>query len=65
MRYVYDWCTDFSEDDPKITGSTSQRKVLEKTKKRVTYVQIYQGSGRWTEGCCQHRHPEPAEFVAS
>jgi hypothetical protein len=41
--YVYDWCTDFREDDGKITGSKSQRKILEKTKKRVIYVQIYQG----------------------
>ncbi|MDA4113300.1 MAG: hypothetical protein OK474_04555 [Thaumarchaeota archaeon] len=44
LRYVYDWCTDFREDDPQITGSKSQRKVLEKTKKRVICVQIYQGA---------------------
>ena len=43
-HYVYDWCTDFREDDGKITGSKSQRKILEKTKKRVIYVQIYQGA---------------------
>jgi len=42
-HYVYDWCTDFREDDGKITGSKSQRKILEKTKKRVIYVQIYKG----------------------
>ena len=42
-HYVYDWCTDFREDDSKITGSKSQRKILEKTKKRVIYVQIYKG----------------------
>jgi hypothetical protein len=44
LRYVYGWCTDFDEDDPKITGSKSQRRVVEKTKKRVVYVQIYQGA---------------------
>jgi len=41
--YVYDWCTDFREDDGKITGSKSQRIIVEKTKKRVIYVQIYKG----------------------
>ena len=43
LRYVYEWCTDFREDDPQITGSKSQRKILEKTKKRVVYAQIYTG----------------------
>jgi len=44
LRYVYDWCTDFRDDDPHITGSKSQRKILERTKKRVIYAQIYQGA---------------------
>ena len=44
LRYVYNWCTDFREDDPQITGSKSQRKILEKTKKRVIYAQVYEGA---------------------
>ena len=44
LRYVYDWCTDYRDDDPQITGSKRQRRVLEKTKKRVIYVQIYDGT---------------------
>ena len=44
LRPVYNWCTDFSEDDPQLTGSKSQRKILEKTKKRAIYVQIYEGA---------------------
>ena len=43
LEYVFDWCTDFSENDPKITGSKSQRRILEKTKKRVIYAQLYKG----------------------
>ncbi len=43
LRYVYDWCTDYREDDPKLTASKSQRKILEKTKKRAIYAQIYVG----------------------
>ncbi|MDG6996899.1 MAG: hypothetical protein JRN52_13345 [Nitrososphaerota archaeon] len=42
IRYVYSWCADFREADPKITGSKSKRVILEKTKKRVIYVQLFQ-----------------------
>ena len=44
LRYVYEWCTDYRETDPKITGSTRQRIILEKTKKRAIYVQLYDGA---------------------
>ncbi len=43
LRYVYEWCIDFREDDPKLTGSTSVRKILEKTKKKIVYAQLYKG----------------------
>ena len=43
LSFVYDWCTDFREDDPKLTaavwarltGSTNKMKIIEKTDKRV------------------------------
>lgn len=44
LWYAYDWCTDFRETDPQITGSKSQRRVLHKTKKKAIYVQIYEGA---------------------
>lgn len=44
LRFTYNWCTDYSEDDPQITGSKSKRKILEKTKKRTIYAQIYEGA---------------------
>jgi hypothetical protein len=44
LRYVYAWCTDFREDDPQITGSTSQRKILEKTRRRAIYAELYEGA---------------------
>lgn len=37
LSFVYDWCTDFREDDPKLTGSTSKMKIIEKTDKRAVY----------------------------
>lgn len=44
LRYVFRWCTDFRNDDPSITGSKSQRRILKKTEKMAVYAQIYQGS---------------------
>ena len=43
MKYVFNRCTDFREDDPSLTGSKSQRKILERTKKRVIYASLYTG----------------------
>jgi len=42
-KFVFNWCTDFREDDPALTGSKGQRKILEKTKKRVVYASLYTG----------------------
>lgn len=38
--YVYNWCTDFREDDPKITGSSSKRIILEKKQDRAVYCAV-------------------------
>lgn len=41
LRFVYDWCTDYREDDYKIIGSKSRRTFLEKTPRRVIYAIRY------------------------
>jgi len=46
LRFVYDWCTDYRESDPQITGSKSKRKILMKTKHRVVWVASYRSSGK-------------------
>lgn len=43
IQFAYDWCTDFSPEDSKITGSKFPRIVLEKTKKRVVYAGLKPG----------------------
>jgi len=40
LDYVYKWCTDFDEEDTKITGSSSCRIMIEKTSKRAIYAMI-------------------------
>jgi hypothetical protein len=50
LKFVYDWCTDFREDDNKITGSKTRRIILQKTKQRVIYIFAYRSSGRFRYG---------------
>lgn len=50
LAYVYDWCTDFTDDDPKIIGAPYTRHVIEKTKKRAVWVQRYTRDGAEKEG---------------
>ena len=43
VKFVYNWCTDFREDDSKISGSKTKRIIMQKTKQRVVYVSAF----RW------------------
>ncbi len=38
LRFVYNWCTDYSEVDPKITGAKLRRIVIQKTKSMAVYI---------------------------
>ena len=46
LNFVYNWCTDFREDDNEITGSKTKRIILQKTKRRVIYVSTYKLRGK-------------------
>jgi hypothetical protein len=46
LPFVYDWCTDYRESDPKITKSKAKREILLKTKHRVIYTTAYKSGGR-------------------
>ena len=46
LSYVYDWCTDFREDDWKIAGSSIRRRILEKNERRVIYTVSYVEDGK-------------------
>jgi hypothetical protein len=50
LKFVFDWCTDFREDDNQIAGSDTQRKILQKTKRRVIYISTYERDGRKMSG---------------
>lgn len=46
LGFVYRWCTDFREDDSKISGSKARRIVLQKTKRRSVYISAFREAGR-------------------
>lgn len=46
LKFVYDWCTDYREDDNQITGSQAQFKILQKTNRRVIYLRTYEWNER-------------------
>ncbi|MBX8633359.1 MAG: hypothetical protein KIY10_02375 [Thermoplasmata archaeon] len=48
--FVYDWCTDYREDDAKLIGATWTRHIFEKTKSTVVWIAHYNTGGRSTEG---------------
>jgi len=38
LSFVYDWCTDYREDDPQITGAKLRRLIIEKNKDRAVFI---------------------------
>ena len=46
LRFVYNWCVDFREDDPRIWGSKMKRIILQRTKKRVIYMSTSRRRGK-------------------
>jgi len=48
LKFVYNWCVDFREDDPKIWGSKTRRVILQKAKGRVIYMSTLRRRGTAT-----------------
>jgi len=44
IKFVYDWWTDYREDDPQLYGASYRRIILEKSKKRAIYASNKKGS---------------------
>jgi len=55
MDFVFDWCTDYREDDPKMLGSKLRRRIIDRTPKRVVW---------WVdEGKKEDGSPQPIRAV--
>jgi len=46
LKFVYNWCTDYREDDNKIAGSRTRRIILQKTKGRVVFTTTQRRRGK-------------------
>jgi hypothetical protein len=46
LKFVYNWCTDYREDDNELTGSKAQFKILQKTSRRVIYLRTFERDGK-------------------
>ncbi|MCI4351541.1 MAG: hypothetical protein L3K15_08540 [Thermoplasmata archaeon] len=47
LRFVFDWCTDFSPTDPKLEGDTYERRVVERDARRVVVEDLYESPEGW------------------
>jgi hypothetical protein len=50
LDYVFRWCTDFREDDGKMTGSKAKRIFLERSAKRIVWISEFKEKGKAKEG---------------
>jgi hypothetical protein len=50
ISFAYRWCTDFTDDDPKLINAPYTRHVIEKTKSRAIWIQHYSRDGQDREG---------------
>jgi len=50
LDFVFGWCTDFREDDGKMTGSKTKREFIERTDKRIVWAVEYKEKGKTKEG---------------
>lgn len=50
LSFAYKWCTDFTDEDPKLIGAPYTRHVIEKTKSRAIWIQHYTRDGIQKEG---------------
>ena len=47
VPFVFRWCTDYQPSDPKLEGEAYQRRVLERTSRRVVYEDLEKLPNGW------------------
>ncbi len=48
LPFVFRWCTDYSTEDPTIEGEDYQRRVLERTRRRVVFEDLSNTPTGWS-----------------
>ena len=49
LKFVYDWCTDFRDDDNRISGERAQRKIISSSAGKVAWIAKSTSNGKKTE----------------
>jgi len=47
LPFVFEWCTDYSSDDPRLEKENYTRKILGRKGRRVTYEDLYDTPNGW------------------
>lgn len=47
LDFAFAWCTDFSPEDAKLEGEAYQRKVIERSARRVVFEDLEETDGGW------------------
>jgi len=50
LDFAFAWCTDYTPDDPGLEGESYQRKVIERTPKRVIFEDLEETEDGWVWG---------------
>ena len=50
LGFVFDWCTDFREDDGKMVGSETRVEFVERNSERLIWIARYKSDGQAKEG---------------
>lgn len=48
LDFAFAWCTDFTPDDAKLEGDSYQRKIIERTPRRVILEDLEEADDGWT-----------------
>ncbi|HEV2166193.1 MAG TPA: hypothetical protein VGS23_04345 [Thermoplasmata archaeon] len=47
LKFVYDWCTDYTPGDARLEGEAYERRILRKTPREVVYEDLEGGPNGW------------------
>lgn len=50
LKYAFQWCTDFREDDPTIAGRQFGRHIIKRQGREFVWIQHYVRDGKESEG---------------
>lgn len=50
LDFAFGWCTDYTPEDGKLEGEMYQRKIIERTPRRVVFEDLEEAKDGWTWG---------------